>query len=119
MPPDHPLRNFEIQKYYENEPKLNGVYSRKNLPKKIKDAAYVVNLDEYVDTGTHCIALYCNKSEIVYFDSFGVEHVPEETKEFIRNKNTKANIFPAEANDSVMRGYFYIGFIDFMLHVKS
>ena len=79
MPPDHPLRNFEIQKYYENEPKLNGVYSRKNLPKKIKDAAYVVNLDEYADTGT--------KSEIVYFDSFGVEHVPEETKELIRNKN--------------------------------
>ena len=87
MPPDHPLRNFEIQKYYENEPRLNDVYSRKNLPKKIKDGAYVVNLDEYADTGTHCIALYCNKSAILYFDSFGVEHVPEETKELIRNKN--------------------------------
>ena len=45
MPP-HPLTNFEIQKYYENEPKFNGVYSRNNLP-KIKDGAYVINLDEY------------------------------------------------------------------------
>ena len=58
MPP-HPLTNFEIQKYYENEPKFNGVYSRNNLP-KIKDGAYVINLDEYESTGTHWIALYVN-----------------------------------------------------------
>ena len=44
MPP-HPLINFEIQKYYQNERKRNGVYSRNNLP-KIKDGAYVINLDE-------------------------------------------------------------------------
>ena len=47
MPP-HPLINFKIQKYYQNEPKFNGVFSRNNLPKKIKDGAYVINLDEYV-----------------------------------------------------------------------
>ena len=46
MPP-HPLTNFEIQKYYENQPRFNGVFSRDNLPKKIKDGAYVINLDEY------------------------------------------------------------------------
>ena len=43
--PSHPLTNFEIQKYYQNEPRFNGVFSRNNLPKKIKDGAYVINLD--------------------------------------------------------------------------
>ena len=57
--PLHPLTNFEIQKYYQNEPRFNGVYSRNNLPKQIKDGAYVINLDEHKDTGTHWIALFC------------------------------------------------------------
>ena len=89
----HPLTNFEIQKYYENESRFNGVYSRDNLPNKIKDGAYVINLDEHADVGTHWIALFCNKNKIVYFDSFGVERIPEEIKEFISNKNIKANIY--------------------------
>ena len=91
--PSHPLTNFEIQKYYENKPRFNGVFSRDNLPKKIRDGAYVINLDEYGDTGTHWIALLCKKNEIIYFDSFGVEHIPEEIKEFIGDKNITANIF--------------------------
>ena len=53
----YPLTNFEIQKYYQNEPRFNGVYSRDNLPDKINDGAYV-NLDEYSNTGTYWIALY-------------------------------------------------------------
>ena len=81
----HPLTNFEIQKYYENESRFNGVYSRDNLPNKIKDGAYVINLDEHADLGTHQISLFCNKNKIVYFDRFGVEHIPEEIKEFIGN----------------------------------
>ena len=52
MPP-HPLTNFEIQKYYQNEPRFNGVCCRNNLPKKAKNRIYVVNLDEYADVGTH------------------------------------------------------------------
>ena len=68
----HPLSNFEIQKYYQNEPRFNGVFSRNILPKKIKDGVYVINLDEYADLGTHWIALFCNRNEIVYFNSFGV-----------------------------------------------
>ena len=48
--------------------------------KKIKDGAYVTNLNEYADVGTHWIALFCNRSGIVFFDSFGVEHVSEEIK---------------------------------------
>ena len=61
MPP-HPLANFEIQKYYENEPRFIGVFSRNNLPKKIKDGAYVINLDEYTNTGTRFVALWCKKN---------------------------------------------------------
>ena len=80
--PARPLTNFEIQKYYQNEPRFSGVLSRDNMPKKIKDGPNVIKLDEYVDVGTHWIALFCSRSEIDYFDSFGVEHVPEEIKEF-------------------------------------
>ena len=54
----HPLTNFEIQAYYQSEPRFIGGYSRENLPDKIKDGAYVVNLNEYSDIGTHWIALY-------------------------------------------------------------
>ena len=49
----NPLTNFEIQKHYKNEPRFNGVFSRNNLPKKIKNGAYVINVDEYADVGTH------------------------------------------------------------------
>ena len=115
----HPLTNFEIQKYYKNEPRFNGVFSINNLPKeKTKDGAYIINLDEYADVGTHWIVLFCKKNKIVYFDSFGVEHIPEEIKEFIKNKNVKANIFRLQENDSIMCGYFCMGFIDFMLAGK-
>ena len=63
------------------------------MPKKIYDAAYLINLDKYADVGTHWIDLFCNRSEIVYCDSFGAEHVPEEIQKFIGNKKIKANIF--------------------------
>ena len=92
MPP-HPLTNFEIQSCYQNEPRFNGVFSRDNLPKKVKDGAYVINLDKSPNFGTLWIALFYRKSQIVYFYSFGVGHVPEEIKEFIENKNIKADIF--------------------------
>ena len=85
---------------------------------KTKDGEYVINLDEYAAVGTHWIALFCNKSEIIYFDSFGVKHVPEEIKEFIRNKNIIANIFRVQAKNYFLRGYFCIGFIDFILAGK-
>ena len=76
MIPPHPLNNFEIQKYYKNEPRLNGFYSRDNLT-KIKDGAYIINLDEYSDIGTHWVALYV-QTNVIYFNSFGVEHIPKE-----------------------------------------
>ena len=115
----HPLANFEIRKYYQNETRFDGVFPRNNLPKKIKDGAYIINIDEYADVATHWISLFCNRNDIVYFDSFGVEHVPEVIKEFINNKNMIAKIFRTQANDSVMCGYFCIGFIGFMLAGKK
>ena len=57
----HPLTNFEIREYCENESRFNDVYSRDNLPKTMKNGAYVINLDEYADVGTHWIALYAKK----------------------------------------------------------
>ena len=86
--PHHPLANFEIQKYYENEPTFNGVFSRDNL-QKIKDGAYIINLDEHSDIGTHWVALYMINNNVTYFDSFGVEHILKEIKAFIKNKTLK------------------------------
>ena len=118
MPP-HALTNFEIQKYYKNESKFNGVYFRESLPDKIKDRTYVINLDEYSDIGTHRVALHVNSNDITYFDSFGVEHIPKVIKTFISNKNIKTNIFRTQEYDSIMCGYFCIGFINFMLAGKT
>ena len=73
MPP-HPLTNFEIQKNYQNEPRFNGVYARDNLL-KIKDGAYITNLDEYSDIVTHWVVLHVYNNDVTYFDSFGVEHI--------------------------------------------
>ena len=95
MPP-HPLTNFEMQKYYENEPKFNVVYSKNNLP-KIKNSAYIINFDEYESTGTYWIALYVNAENLTYFDSFGVEHIPEEIIKLIGNKNIITSIYRIQA----------------------
>ena len=73
-----------------------------------KGGAYVINLDEYENTGTHWIALFCNKNTVIYFDSFGVEHIPKEIKKFTENKNIKANIFRVQENGSIMGGYFVL-----------
>ena len=80
----HPLTNFKKQKY-QNEPKLNRVYSRNNLPKK-KHEVYVINLDEYESTGTHWIASQVNGNSVAFFDSFGTEYIPKEIKKFTDGK---------------------------------
>ena len=116
MPP-HPLTNFEIEEYYENESRFKG--PRDNLSKTIKNGAYVINLDEYADVGTHWIALYVENNEVISFDSFGVENFPKEIKRFIGHKNTKTNIFRIQVDNSIMCRYFCIGFIDFMFAGRS
>ena len=109
-------------KYYENDMKLNGVYSRDNLPTKINDGAYVINLDEHSDIGTHWVALWVNNNNnnnVTYFGSFGVEHIPKEIIKFIKNRNIKTNIFRIQAYDSIMCGYFCTEFIYFMFKGKN
>ena len=128
--PPHLLTNFEIRKYYQTEPTFNVVYSRDNLP-KIKYGAYVINLDKYSNIGTRRVALWLdnnnnnnNNNSVIYLDSFGVEYIPKEIKAFNNNnnnnnnKNIKTNIFTVHAYDSIMCGYFCIGFIDFILQEK-
>ena len=78
-----------------------------------------MDLNLYESTVTHWIALYVNANNIVYLDSFGVEHIPREITKFIGNKNIKTNFYRIQAYDSIMCGYFRIGFIDFMLKDKS
>ena len=103
------------------------MYSRINLPNKIKKGAYVINLDEYENTGTHWIALFVKTNEAIYFDSFGIEHIPKEINKFINNDTTKpsvitrikSNIFRIQAYDSIMCEYFCIEFINYMLNGKT
>ena len=79
--PAHPLTSFEIQEYYQNEPRFNGVFSRDNLLNIINNGAYVINLDEYDDIGTHWVALYVNNKIVTYFDSFGKKLLSERNYE--------------------------------------
>ena len=89
------------------------------MPKTIKNAAYVINFNEYADVGTPWIALYVKNNEVIYFDSLGVENIPKEIKKFTGIKSIKTNIFRIQADNSIMCGYFCIGFIDFMFSGKS
>ena len=83
----HPLKNFETQKYYQNEHKFNGVFSRNFLP-KVKNEAYVINFDEYKSVGTHWVSLYTNCSKVIYLGSFWVKHITKEKFKKIKgNKN--------------------------------
>ena len=111
----HPLTNFEIWKFYKNESRFNGVYSRDNLI-EIKDLAYIVYLDKFSDIGTDWVALYIHNTDVIYFDSFGVEHIPKEIKtstnrplsfvlrppvrDALQNKNIITNIFRIQAYHS-------------------
>ena len=126
--PFHPLTHIEISEYYKIEPRFNGPYSRNNLPNKIKKGAYVINLDEYENTGTHWVSLFVKTNEAIYFDSFGIEHIPKEINKFIRSKELgpavgnnkiKSNIFRIQAYDSIMYGYFCIEFINYILKGKT
>ena len=116
--PFHPLTNIEINEYYKNEPRFNGVYSRNNLPKTIKKGPYVINLDEYENTGTHWVSLFVKPKYTVYFDSFGVEHISKEINKFINN-DIESDIFRLQAYVSIMCGYFCIKFINYMLKGKT
>ena len=86
---------------------------------KLKKGAYVINLDEYENTGTHWVSLFVKPKYTVYFDSFGVEYIPKEINKFISNKKIKVSIFRIQAYDSIMCGYFCIEFINYMFKGKT
>ena len=92
----HALTNLETPKYYQNEPKFDGVYSRNNLP-NIKDGEYVTYFDEFKSIRTHWIALFVNYNNATYFDSFRVEHIPKQIKKFIWSENVITNIYRIQA----------------------
>ena len=77
----HPLTNSEVQKYCQSEPRFNVIYSRDNLPKpssaEVKDGAYIINLDEYSDIGSHWVALHVQNNDVINFDSFRAEYIPK------------------------------------------
>ena len=110
--------NFEIQKYYQNEPDFNGVSLRNNLS-KIKDVTHIINLDEFESKGTHWIALYLNAENLTYFDSFAVEHMPKEIRKFIENKTIITNIYRIQVYSLIVCRYFCIGCIDVILEGTS
>ena len=97
--PAHPLTNFEMQKYYQNEPTFNEVYSRDNIPNKIKDWTFIINLNEYSDNGTHWIALYELNDNVTSFGNFGVKHFPKEIKKFIDKSTIVKSIFRIQAHN--------------------
>ena len=82
---------------------------------------------QYENTGTHWVSLFVKTNKVIYFDSFGIEHIPEEINKFINNDMTKpsslklikSNIFRIQAYDSIMCGYFCIEFINYMLKGKK
>ena len=81
--------------------------------------AYVINLDEYHDTGTHWVALYVNNNIVTYFDSFGVEHIPKEIMEFINRKKIITNIYRIQAYDSIMCVFFVLDSLILCLMIKA
>ena len=92
------------------------------MPAKLKKVAYVIDLDEYENTGTHWVSLFVKPKyttesssleRTIYFDSFGVEHIPKEINKFI------GNIFRIQAYDSIMCIYFCIKFFNYMLKGKT
>ena len=100
----HTLTNFEIQKHYHNEPKINRAYSRNNLT-EIMNGTYIINLHEYKSIGTHWIALYVNGYSVTYFDSFGVEYIPKKLE--------------SVDTSTIMCGHVCIGLTSFILKGKS
>ena len=99
---------------------LMGVFSRDNLPNALKNGAsktsrakrgeraYLINLDEYRDIGTHWVALYVNNNTATYFDYFGVEHIFIKNIKFIGNKKIITNIYRIQAYDSTMCAIFVL-----------
>ena len=105
---------MKVIKYFNYKAKFNGVFSRNNLH-RIKDGAYVINLNDKQSKGTHWASLFIDKSTTVYFDSFGIEYIPNK----IKDKSIIHNIFRIQSDNTIMCGFYYIAFIEYMIAGKG
>ena len=112
------LNDININNCFNYDPGFNGVFSRNNLP-RIKDRAYVVNLDDRNSKGMHEISLFIDRNLVAYFDSFGIEYIPQEVLNKIKDKSITHNIFRIQDNESIMCGFCCITFIEYMLAGKT
>ena len=79
----------------------------------------MTNLDDEKSKGTHWVSLFIDRNLAVYFDSFGIEYIPQEALNRIRDKSITHNIFKTQNNEFIMRGFYCIVFIEFMLAWKT
>ena len=114
----HFLNNIEITNYFNYEPRFTGFFSRNSLL-RAKDGAYVINLDDKNNKGTHWVSLFIDRNTAAYFDSFGIEYIPLEVLNKIRDKSITHNKFRIQGNESIMRGFYCIAFIEYMLPGKT
>ena len=105
------VKHQKVSKYYENDCSFNGVFPSKNLP-RIKNGAYVINLDDKKSKVTHWVSLFIDRNTAVYFDSFGTEYIPQEVLNKIEDKSITHNIFRIQDDDSIMCGFYCITFIE-------
>ena len=99
-------------------PDLMGVISRDNLP-RIKDGKYVINIDDKNSKGTHWVSLFINKNTAAYFDYFGIEQIPQEVINKIKDKLITHNIVGIQDNEFIMCGFYCIAFIEYIVGGKK
>ena len=116
--PLHPLHNIKITNYFNYKPRFNGVFSRNNIP-RIKDGTYVINLDDKKNKGTHWVLTFIDRKKAVYFDSLGIEYIPQKVLNKIKDKSIIHNIYRIQHNNYVMWGFYCIVFIEYMLAGKT
>ena len=86
---------------------------------RIKDGTYLINIDETNSKGIHWVSLFIDKNLAVYSDSFEIEYIPQKILNKIKDKSITHNIFRIQDNESVMCGFYYIAFIEYMFAGKT
>lgn len=111
----HALSNVEIDHYFTGRPEWGGCYPKDQLPSKMQDKYYIINLDDAKNGGTHWVMTCISNNKVLYFDPFGVT-CPIEALQFM--KTTKKRIYYSMLTlqdlDSVVCGYYCIYVIDQM-----
>ena len=112
-----PLKQYQVTGYFNYESRFKGVFLRNNLP-RIKHGSYVTNIDNKNSEGTIWVSLFNDRNAAVYFDSFGIEYIPQEVLNKIRDKSINHNIFRIQDNEFIMCGFYCITFIEYIPAAK-